>query len=685
MIRNEGSRDADVHNHRHLREVIRSAYNGSKESEEVSTMVLGKRWQLWKVFAGAVFLMTFSGCTATVVHSPDHVRGVLAKSEHKKLEAENYSITEKFSEEAKLYPSNSGNTSATKPKACVSFSGGGIRSAAFGIGVMKGLHELSLNEESRKGYFDQVDVISGVSGGSYAVTWYHMNQIKGRYNRHTIFNTPPKDIDSAECKLNALCYLQRHADFVDTPTTTFSLIGDIAGIPFNLLANGIFGWHWNTSGVANFLYERAITSTFHGGDTADLNDLRTFLEGQKKKEDPLPIPIVTTTWRIDEDQYHQQAKLSNSVLEVTPLWYGSEGLGYSPPYRILDNKEEATNKKEGVFPFKSIAELVEISGSALDTPQGLTGSSQRVVLSALNIDTGRFFSNDYEGRSGGVDQGSLGDTILKSVLPLGLYFAPSAYFRDAYGDQIYLSDGGYSDNLAAWPLVRRLCENIIIVDAEEDPVYTFDSYFRFKHAVEREMHVLMQLQPEEEACGKEDKWDLDIDRIEATLEERRTVQNRKKENWKEESSKSHYCPKVSVIDGSIGPFLIKNQPPNDDITLHVTYIKMALDESLADEDLKTQYGEAAKDYFRATQSQTCETRPIISQVLRHIGLWSDCKFPHYATLHQNYAPKQFAAYVSLGENIVKNQIVNCGNGRLVPERWHGCTPPPLLPKPATTK
>lgn len=45
----------------------------------------------------------------------------------------------------------------------LALSGGGLRSSAFNIGVMKFLYE--------KGLLDKIDVISSVSGGSYAAYW----------------------------------------------------------------------------------------------------------------------------------------------------------------------------------------------------------------------------------------------------------------------------------------------------------------------------------------------------------------------------------------------------------------------------------------------------------------------------------------------------------------------------------
>lgn len=49
------------------------------------------------------------------------------------------------------------------------------------------------------------------------------------------------------------------------------------------------------------------------------------------------------------------------------------------------------------------------------------------------------------------------------------------------GPEIDLADGGLSENLAALPLIRRGISNIVIVDAENDPGYKFESYVKLKN------------------------------------------------------------------------------------------------------------------------------------------------------------------------------------------------------------
>jgi hypothetical protein len=46
--------------------------------------------------------------------------------------------------------------------------------------------------------------------------------------------------------------------------------------------------------------------------------------------------------------------------------------------------------------------------------------------------------------------------------------------------EIDLADGGLSENLAALPLIQRGIKNIVIVDAENDPGYKFESYYRLR-------------------------------------------------------------------------------------------------------------------------------------------------------------------------------------------------------------
>ena len=51
-------------------------------------------------------------------------------------------------------------------------------------------------------------------------------------------------------------------------------------------------------------------------------------------------------------------------------------------------------------------------------------------------------------------------------------------------DDITLPDGGHSENLGAFSLIKRGIETVIIIDAEHDPEYTFEGYHNLKKRLE---------------------------------------------------------------------------------------------------------------------------------------------------------------------------------------------------------
>lgn len=54
------------------------------------------------------------------------------------------------------------------------------------------------------------------------------------------------------------------------------------------------------------------------------------------------------------------------------------------------------------------------------------------------------------------------------------------YSSEVLNTRIDLADGGFSENLAALPLIARKIKNIVIIDAENDPGYRFESYSMLK-------------------------------------------------------------------------------------------------------------------------------------------------------------------------------------------------------------
>src|SRR2546422_509707 len=55
---------------------------------------------------------------------------------------------------------------------CVAMSGGGTRAAAFAYGVLQALRDTRIDHNGLGSFLDEVDCLSGISGGSFAAAGY---------------------------------------------------------------------------------------------------------------------------------------------------------------------------------------------------------------------------------------------------------------------------------------------------------------------------------------------------------------------------------------------------------------------------------------------------------------------------------------------------------------------------------
>jgi hypothetical protein len=86
--------------------------------------------------------------------------------------------------------------------------------------------------------------------------------------------------------------------------------------------------------------------------------------------------------------------------------------------------------------------------------------------------------------------------LLLRLLNMGLeYVIPSPAGR---GRAVRLSDGGHSENLGAYALLRRRCRTILVVDAEHDPHYKFGAYRKLKKAAREELGMAINIPALEE-------------------------------------------------------------------------------------------------------------------------------------------------------------------------------------------
>lgn len=543
-----------------------------------------------------ILLLGLMGCAVNINTSRRHVRGypIRADSQAHRLKpaaVENSSAMEWYRKNEWQF--NKGDKTQP-PKQCLSLSGGGIRSAAFSIGVLKGLHE--------QGTLDQIDIISGVSGGSFALSWYYLQQYR--------------ESNSIKDELFTDAYQDRllsRSSFYTKPDIALSVLGNIILLPANILFNHVFSFNIDTT-LSRGSYERAIKNTFHDDKDSSFVEMSDFI-----KNNGLPYFIINTSAAIDYSQSYHGSKLANRVFEFTPLRFGSDGFGYSNKFPV------------------TMGRAVSISGAAVDLASITPGRLESTLVSSLNIDLGYHIRN-YNKKA------KLAD--LKRFIP----FYSLINSHDIKGTDILLTDGGHVENLGIYPLIRRLCQEIIVVDATHDPDYQFDEYFKLKSALRSEMQVELEI---EDIDKLQSKFELEDEDKKSSI----LVAGESLESSNPHDATTSFDRSNPVMRGSISYFPVEAADGTiEQQEISITYIKLSIDDnifnglptdySLADaySDARAYYGSDLVEYY------------LGSKLNNECGEWIfDCDFPQYTTMDQSYTPKQFKAYVDLGYQIVKNE------------------------------
>lgn len=552
--------------------------------------------------------------------------------------------------ESRYYPSSKRTATATGdadwpaglPRRCIALSGGGMRSAAFSMGALDALHA--------SGWLADVDVMSSSSGGSYANYWLTMALATGR-SPNEIFTGPASP---------ALPGVRRNAHALAQPwwvlapasaAAEWVLLATTLQVPRSLdravsrgIQQDLFKPYTGTALYAGVLNRMFAPSPAMASMT--MTQLRAVLAATDA-----PVPVINATARIgafeacSKDSREgrldvRSVDLETSVFEFTPWRVGSGGIGYAEPPDKL-----------------RFAYAVATSAAAADDPN----TERCPFMGAAELRLG-MFNAGYRAVSDQVQ---------------------SEHDDPEAGPRVHVTlvDAAFSDNLAVFPLVRRLCREILVIDAEHDPILDFESYAYLRQhlrAMGIELDVpgidaitarhLEDCSAGEDGCACRGHTCL-VESREACLRYGAT----------------NDCEKPFRLSDPVFRGVIRDIPFVDhagaagtdgaqrSLTPRITYLKLGLDE-----DRLQAYPGHVRDRFQQQTALRADGRAVCT------GETFDerCSFPQESTYDQDFSDGQFEAYWELGHCTVELYLGAGGvDARCRDEAWPALPPNSKQPKP----
>ncbi len=587
-----------------------------------------------------------------------------------------------------------GQGDAALPLLGVTLSGGGARSASTSIGFLSGL--------DHKGILAQVDLISSVSGGSYASYWFYSHL----YNAEKA--NKPNEPNERGVLRDATRIEDRYAElFRDDRrfqlqvsqnsrlasksqgpvTSRLEMAGELLSwlpmIPLHWLTAGLFDRKDNLNPLTHYYHaglERAYglypegnpPPVFRNESGLRLLDTELAFIPRFEANDPsfeeiqavhraqgqAPVSIPPF-WIINATAvYGGKAKmfreaswggfshdLRDTIYEFTPLHYGSPRLGYCD-YKLDPSAGEAYRGCKAVDPsYLKYGRIVGASGAAVDG----VNPTVNVLLDVLNAAIGRY-----------VDNPRVDDSVrlTHQWLPFPLYgFHRSIH--DEAAPRIYLTDGGHAENLGLYALIKRKVKNIVVLDAEQEH-RSSDGHFEAGFAALQELRCRLYAEHGLHLMIKKDGTDL--------FDYKRKTEGDRSSDPTPCNTTFARSEMQFPVQGRAFPYLqgwicLSGTPTCDDDPnrLNIFYVKLAIDQETAkfgSEDPGTWDAQCLPgDRYR------CGVRKYFHKYQKI--------FPHDGTQDIFYSEEQYKAYRDLGFDLAK--CIKFAGGKLARDpTYPGC-------------
>lgn len=200
-------------------------------------------------------------------------------------------------------------------------------------------------------------------------------------------------------------------------------------------------------------------------------------ELHKIDTDLCPYPIINAALNIEGSRYANKRGRNADFFIFTPEYVGSDATGYIGAQQIQEKE-----------PTLDLGTAMAISGAAVSSNMGaLTIKPLAFTLAVLNVRLGYWMRNPYIFHQSPAFLSRVTDRsnflLFKEMFSLITEKSP----------RIYLTDGGHIENLGVYSLLKRHCKVIIAIDAEADPVMSFNAFLELERYARIDLGVTIDL------------------------------------------------------------------------------------------------------------------------------------------------------------------------------------------------
>lgn len=372
------------------------------------------------------------------------------------------------------------------------------------------------------------------------------------------------------------------------------------------------------------------------------------------KRQKLPFWVINTTAAYSQHSWPKMLRgfpnagysqsLFDTVYEFTPVSQGSARFGY-----CAEQQEKCAISK----PIK-LSRRVAISGAAVDA----LSPGVNTTLDILNLSLGQYIANP-----------NVPDSVRtwRSIIP-----APFVWFyKNSHNEtspHVYLSDGGHSDNLGIYSLIRRGTKQIIVLDAEHEPGKDVKGESAVFGALRRDRCLLLdekRVQIDIKALGLINNNDCDgnsdFNAAPINFQKDRSSSNKALfEGYvcRIVDQKSQVTPQESTLPPSRASFTTSESctESSPNLMARIVYVKLSADFS----DINNQ------DRLKRCMSGNLNDSGRYSCDTRYYGHQHQTKkYPQVSTADIFFDPEQHSGYVAIGYDLGRQIALEPSSGKII--------------------